>query len=249
MEKLEDVRFDFMFGFDNVYAVFHCSKQCGLSDHSEDYRITYISRHGCGNEKDIMKDCLFYSDCGMVELKLNDVVGIRINSFVTFYRFLGWRYKNPEEISRNFKEIPNFIRCEKNSYLRKVHQNGCVLDVLERKLIPLNGLDPDKTVYYAISAETYKSSSRENHIFIVSDFSLYCISHSEIKNVMPERPFLEIRNALYYFQRLKSETDKETVLVLNKKELTMVRDYYALNSLQVQFKISRRYRYDFVTDD
>ena len=230
MDKIEDTRFDFMFGFENVCAIFRCNKHV-LSDNSFDYEITYISSHACGNEKDVLKDCLFYSDSGLFELKLNDVIGIRINSYVTFYRFLGLRYKNLENASKNFEKIPKFAHCEKNMYLRKVHRNGCVLDVLERKLIPLSDLDPDKTMYYAIDAEPYKSNGWKNHIFIVSDFSLYCIKNSEIKNVTPKNPFLEIRNALYYFLRLKDMADKTTVLVLNKKELTMIRDYYVLNSI------------------
>lgn len=234
VNTIEKTRFDFMFGFENVYAIFRlfrCDKQRVLSNNSADYEITYFSSHECGNEKDVLKDCLFYSDSGLLELKLNDVIGIRINSYVTFYRFLGLRYKNLEDVGKNFEEIPKFSNREKNMFLRKVHRNGCVLDVLERKLISLSDLDPDKTMYYAIDVESYKSNGWKNHIFIVSDFSLYCIKNSEIKNVTPKNPFLEIRNALYYFLRLKSSADKTTVLVLNKKELTMIRDYYVLNSI------------------
>lgn len=231
MERMEDTRFDFMFGFENVYAIFRCVKRRVLSSNSTDYEITYLVSHECGNEKDVLKDCLFYSDSGLLELKLNDVVGIRINSYVTFFRFLGLRYKNLEDVDKNFEEIPKFAHREKNMYLRNVHRNGYVLDVLERKLISLSELDPDKTMYYAIDAEPYRSNCWKNHIFIVSDFSLYCIKDSEIKNVTPKNPFLEIRNALYYFLQLKAAAGKTTVLVLNKKELTMIRDYYVLNSI------------------
>lgn len=231
MEKIENTRFDFMFGFENVYAIFRCDKQRVTSSNSADYEITYLSSHECGNEKDVLKDCLFYSDSGLLELKFNDVIGIRINGYVTFYRFLGLRYKSLEDVSKNFEEIPKFVHCEKNVYLRKVHRNGYVLDVLKRKLISLCDLDPDRTMYYAIDVEPYKSNGWKNHMFIVSDFSLYCIKNSEIKNVTPQNPFLEIRNALYYFLRLKAAADKTTVLVLNKKELIMIRDYYVLNSI------------------
>ena len=231
MEQIEDTRFDFMFGLRNVYAIFRCNKQRVLSCNSVDYEITHLAFHECGNVKDILKDCLFYSNSGLLDLKFSDVVGIRINSYVTFYRFWGLRYKNMEDVDKNFEEVSKFDFRERNMYLRKVHRNGYVIDILERKLISLSDLNPDKTMYYAIDAEPHKSSKVKNHVFIVSDFSLYCIKNSEIKNVTPQNPFLEIRNALYYFLRLKTMASERTVLVFNKRELTMIRDYYVLNRI------------------
>lgn len=233
IKEIEDTRFEFMFGFENVYAIFRCDRQCMLSSNSADYEITHLSYHACGNVKDVLKDCLFYSNYGSLDLKLNDVLGIRINSYVTFYRFLGLRYSDMENSDKNFEEIPRFAHNEKNLYLRMAHQNGYVLDVLEQRPVSLCDFDPNRTMYYAIDAESYnyKSNGWKKHIFIVSDFSLYCIKNFEIKNVTPKNPFLEIRNVLYYFLRLKAASDLTTVLVYNRKELAMIRDYYMLNNI------------------
>ena len=229
-EKMQDNRFDFIFGFENMYVIFRCNNQSIFSDNSIDYEITYISRKNVyGNETDLLKDCLFYSDSGLLDLRLNDVIGIRINGYEAFYRYLGYRYKNLEDVRKNFEEIPKFAVYEKKEYLRDAHRQGCVLDMLERKFISLTDLKG--TMCYAIDVESYKSNGWKNNAFIVSDFSLYCIKNSKIENITPKNPFLEIRNALYYFSHLKAMEDKSTVLVLNKKELVMIRDYYVLNSI------------------
>jgi len=231
LNSLSENRFEFFFGFENMLALFR--NEGRPSKNSNAYEIINLLKIECGNEKDALTDCMVYSDSGLLKVKINDVIGIKINGMQSFYRYLGRRFQAYEDVDKNFFKIEDFIQREKTGFLRKIHKLGYVLDVLNHSLVSIDELTLDDATYYAIDSEHFKTQRNSDSDIIVSDFSIYSIANLKVMNLTPQKPFLEIKNALYYFSGIKKAANKKAILVLDRKELNMICDYYSLDNIAI----------------
>ena len=174
----------------------------------------------------MLKDISFLIRAGKIDLKVNDVVSVKMNGFTSSYRFCGLLQKE-----NDFILAPDFLVREREYYIKQIHENNMVLSVLDAKIIPMNELDFEKNRIYCIDKETYSLSSRSGSV--ISNYSLLMLRNDVITNVNPSgRPFVMIANALYFFMR-KMEKDKETLLLLDRHEFELIRDFNDLNNVEL----------------
>ena len=96
---------------------------------------------------------------------------------------------------------------------------------------PFEVLNFEKNKIYCIDKETYSLSSRSGSV--ISNYSLLMLNNNVITNVNPSgRPFVMIANALYCFMR-KMEKEKETLLLLDRHEFELIRDFNDLNNVEL----------------
>lgn len=238
-DVLKDKRFSFIYGFDNAALVFHSIKG-ELSVDSVDYEEILYYEHNCSTPNDVLLD--FTALCNSIDdpvIHPNDVLGVKVNGVAICYRFLGFRGKGKSlEVSNSFVEIPEFIKNEKEHYIRKLHRDNKVLSILDKKEYSIDEIDMDKYTLYAIEGEVYRILPKDSREFVTMDYSIYKYVDSEIININPHhKPFLEVRVALMYFLGLNAafkkkdaNNKKESLLLLNKKELNILKDYYQLNT-------------------
>lgn len=243
MKKLNDAvekvnmdleRYQFMFGFDNLVTVFQPHDYMKITHDSKDYKVAYSFKHTCSSIEDVLIDLEVFICTGNEKLVLNDVVGIKINGSIYCFRYLGMK-KEWLSLVDGYHEITNFIDNEKNTLVREIHKENKVVSVLHGELIPVEKLEIDKSIFYAIDGEMFKPTGNYGKGFTTTDYSLYCLENMEINQVNPyHKPFFNISVALYYFLHSKSNArDKKRclVLLLNRQELEMIKDYHQLNRL------------------
>ena len=180
--------------------------------------------------EDILKDLAFFVRAGRIELKANDVVAIKINGFLTCYRYCGFS-GNLQGEHPEFIKVDNFLVDEKERYISDIHKEKYVLNVLNAVLIPLDELNLKQSRVYCIDKETFCSSDKSGRI--TSNYSLLALKKGGITNANPyKRPFVMMNNALYFFYR-KKDHEKNAVLLLSKRELEMVKDYMDLDDVKL----------------
>lgn len=219
-------RYMMFFGYKNQFGIFH--PEDGASDFSNScqYNLIYVSDYNSDTPSDVLKDISFLIRAGKIDLKVNDVVSVKMNGFTSSYRFCGLLQKE-----KDFILAPDFLVREREYYIKQIHENNMVLSVLDAKIIPMNELDFEKNRIYCIDKETYSLSSRSGSV--ISNYSLLMLRNDVITNVNPSgRPFVMIANALYFFMR-KMEKDKETLLLLDRHEFELIRDFNDLNNVEL----------------
>lgn len=233
--NMEYERYRFLFGFDNLVTVFSPYDYMNVTHSSKDYKVTYSFEHTCSSIEDVLMDLEVFVRTGNGKVVLNDVVGIKINGSVYCFRYLGM--KNAQlSLLDGYHEVTNFIETEKNNLIREIHRENKVMSVLHGELIPIDKIEIEENLLYAIDGEMFKPTGDYGKGFTTTDYSLYCLEEDmEINKVNPyPKPFFNISVALYYF--LHSKNGKRTkkrcpILLLNRQELEMIKDYHQLNRL------------------
>lgn len=219
-------RYMMFFGYMNQFGIFH--PEDGVYDYSNScqYRLVYVSEYNSDTPSDVLKDISFLIRAGKIDLKVNDVISVKMNGFTSSYRFCGLLQKENDFIS-----APDFLAKEREYYIKQIHDQNMVLSVLDAKIIPMNKLNFEKNKIYCIDKETYSLSSRSGSV--ISNYSLLMLNNNVITNVNPSgRPFVMIANALYCFMR-KMEKEKETLLLLDRHEFELIRDFNDLNNVEL----------------
>ncbi len=232
--NMEYERYCFIFGFDNRVTVFRPYDYMKITHNSEDYKITYSFEHTCSSIEDVLMDLEVFMRIGNGKIVLNDVVGIKINGSIYCFRYLGMN-KACLSMLDGYHEVTNFIEIEKNNLIREIHMENKVISVLHGELIPIEKIEMKENLLYAIDGEVFKPTGDYRKGFTTTDYSLYCLENMEINKVNPyPKPFFNISVALYYFLHSKNGKNakkKCPILLLNRQELEMIKDYHQLNRL------------------
>ena len=225
-------KYHFIFGFENIVLVFRRKDVLNISECSEDFKVIYTYEHNCYTVEDVLLDLNISSQIGNKELIVNDVVGIKINGFVSCYQYLGSK-RDRNSAMEGYREISSFINVEKENTIKTLHKENKVISILDGTVFPIEELEHKKYILYAIDGEIFKPNANRFNGFSTTDYSLYCLEKTEILNINPyRRPFFNISVALYYFLNNKvSCRKKQSLLLLNRQELYMVRDFFQLNEL------------------
>lgn len=231
--KMEIDRYHFIFGFDNMIAIFVPCNTMHITQNSEDYRLAYTFEHTCSSIEDALMDLRVFVSTGNGKLRLNNVVGIKINGSIYCFRYLGNRKENLS-VMENYQEITRFTDKEKKSLIDSIHRENKVMDVLSGETIKIENVVISDNTFYAIDGENFKPVGNYEKGFTTTDYFLYMLENTEISKVNPyTMPFFNIGVALYYFLHSKSKKNKKKkpILLLNRSELEMIRDFCQLNQL------------------
>lgn len=227
MEKfnISEDRYKIFFSYENQYGVFRPQGNIHSYLNSSEYDLICASEYSSDSPDDALKDISFLVRAGKLDLKANDVISIKINGFSSSYRFYGLRKES------EFVLVPDFLRQERNFYIDCIHSLNMVLSVLDAKLIPIDRLNLEKSEIYCIDKETFSPSDRSGSV--VSNYSLWALKNNMIFNMNPcERPFVMISNALYFFQK-KRNREKNALLLLDKNEFELIRDFHDLKNIEL----------------
>lgn len=235
-EKAEKDRCEFFFGFKNIAAVFRGKNPRQiLSDDSKDYDLIYVWPDGCNSSKDFLSYLLCLHETEQIDLKPGDVIGIKSNNKTICYRFSSSSISSISNIWNCFYEVKKFVRKEKDVRIKCMHRSNKVMDVLAGKEVELSSLNLRKTAIYALDSESYCSQNGDKTDLIITDYSLYKLVDMDVKNVNPYiNPFFDFQSAVSYLSyeiQKNSKKGKEALLLLNRAELYLIKDFYQLLAL------------------
>lgn len=172
--NMEYERYRFLFGFDNLVTVFQPYDYMNVTHNSKDYKVAYSFEHTCSSIEDVLMDLEVFVRTGNGKVVLNDVVGIKINGSVYCFRYLGM--KNAQLLLLDgYHEVTNFIETEKNNLIREIHRENKVMSVLHGELIPIDKIEIEENLLYAIDGEMFKPTGDYGKGFTTTDYSLYCL--------------------------------------------------------------------------
>lgn len=125
-----------------------------------------------------------------------------------------------------FTEHKEFEKREKEKYVTDLHKNNQVLDVLSGKVVNIDSIQFADTRICAIDQECYYPHGDRSSL-IITDYFVYELKDMGIENINPyQRPFCDIKSAFMFFQHnKKKDRYSQRLLLLNRKELYLVRDY------------------------
>ncbi len=217
-----------LFGYRNQYGIFHPDDNIRDYSDSRQYDLVYVSEHSSDAPSDVLKDISLMIRAGKLDLKVNDVISVKVNGLTFSYRYCGMMRLQWDE---DFIMVPDFLKREKEFYVGRIHEMNMVLSVLDATMIPMNELNIENDNVYCIEKETYSSSNGAGRV--ISNYSLLMLKNGLISNMNPNgRPFVMIANALYYFMR-KKRKKKGTLLLLDKHEFELLRDFHDLNNVKL----------------
>lgn len=224
--NITEERYKLLFGYENQYGIFHPKSDIQDYLNSHMYNLVYVSKYNSDTPSDVLKDISFLIRAGKFILHVNDIISIKMNGFTSSYRFCGILQKE-----NDFILVSNFLKKEKDFYVKKIHKMNMVLNVPDARLIPINELNLEKDKIYCIEKETYLPSDSSGSI--ISDYSILTLKNNIIMNINPSgKPFVMIANALYYFMRRKKH-ENEALLLLNKHEFELIRDFHDLSNVKL----------------
>lgn len=226
-------RFKMFFSFDSIFGIFRSREKMGFTEESSECDLLSVKMHNCVVPFDVLRDIIFLHRSGLLQLERNDVVCVRINGFITNFRYNGRTIDDPSKVESYFRQIKGFTKKEKAEYVEQIHSENKVLSVLDGKTYSLEMLNGSECTLYAIDSEFF---FREKNGYVVADYSLYKLDHNEIRTENINcKPFQMIKNALFYFQKdiHAGKKKKNVILLLDRKELEMVMDYSQLQKLIV----------------
>jgi hypothetical protein len=169
-----------------------------------------------------------------IQLESGDVIGIKINGKVICYRFSYSSHDIFSNVWNNFFEVQKFTTKEKEIIVQSLHRTNCVFDILEGEKISLAELNFKKTNIYALDRESYYPHGDKSDL-IITDYFLYKFVNMDVKSINPYiKPFFDIKSAIAYFNYetgKQKNKDKKSLLLLNRRELYLVKDYCQLSAL------------------
>lgn len=217
-----------LFGYRNQYGIFHPDDNIRDYSDSRQYDLVYVSEHSSDAPRDVLKDISLMIRAGKLDLKVNDVISVKVNGLTSSYRYCRMMRLQWDE---DFIMVPDFLKREKEFYVGRIHEMNMVLSVLDATMIPMNELNIENDNVYCIEKETYSSSNGAGRV--ISNYSLLMLKNGLISNMNPNgRPFVMIANALYYFMR-KKRKENGTLLLLDKHEFELLRDFHDLNNVKL----------------
>lgn len=232
--NLEQNKYDIFFSLKNLLCVFRVkSQKYTLSDNSRDYYVESVREHYGLSSEDTLKDLFFLMRSASLSLRINDVVVIKTNGSIMAYRFGGIKSKNPSLWTKNFKYVRNFIEREKTEFINELHCQNKVLDVINGKILDINSLDFRNYIYYGLNCEVFRLKS-ESYGTVQSEYHLYCLDEKTMItkiNLGRKKAYYTLHNVFNFISN--SDTNKTRILLLNRFELEMIKNYYDLEKLVV----------------
>lgn len=226
-------RHNFFYGLETMAVLFR-SKQCnGFMTDSRDGIAVFRFEHDCSSTKDFLSYLLVIHETGQIMLRHGDVIGIKINGSIICYRYTEAKYVNRSLSVWNFFTEHKFFEAnEKEQYIVDLHKNNQVLDVLSGQKVNIDGISFENTRICAIDQESYYPHGDRSSL-IITDYFVYELRDMSIENINPyHKPFCDIRSAFMFFQHNKRKAKYcKRLLLLNKKELYLVRDYRCLMAI------------------
>ena len=229
MEKKEskfvnlDVRYSMLFSLENVYGIYR-TKNIDKEE-SLNYELVCFNIHESITSIDVLKDVMYMIRIGALELLPNDIVCIRVNGLTTSYRYTGFGETDADRILESYIEVPRFLDTEYKQVIAKLHEENKVLSVLEGKAFDIKEIGADGQDFFCIDLEVFKN---------MTEYSLYILKDMEIYKINPySKPFTMVENALYYYEKANSGKKNKSILLLNRYELEMVKDYHQLSGIVV----------------
>ena len=228
--RIPEARYVMLFSYENVYGIFRAEKFIDELDDSSGYDLKSFTIYENDSPDDVLKDILYLVRAGKLQLFFNDVICIKLNGFVISYRFCGSR-DNRELDSSRFVKISDFLKKEKETYISCIHKENMVLSVLEGQLYHISSFDVNEYNIYCIEQETYGPADRSGNV--MTNYSLYALRGNVIQNITPHtQPLVMMNNALYCFYKNRKK-DKSSLLLFNKRELELLRDYIELRNMEL----------------
>ena len=223
-KSMTDLRFSFFFGFKNMYIIFRPKDPDVFTLDSLDFDMVSVYEHSCNSSSDFLLDLKAIYESGQISLRYNDVIGVKINGGIVCFRFAGGR----------FFEVSGFTDKEECCFINGLHERKQVYSVLDGRCYGLDEIDPSSTSVYAIHGEEYRMHLRSNREFITMDYYLYFYDEPDIVTVNPyNKPFFDVSAAFSYFMDkkvIKCAGGKKPLLLLNRNELYILKDWRELNS-------------------
>lgn len=232
-EMDKQTRYDFFYGIENMAVLFR-GYQFNIMSDSRDGRIVMAFAHKCSSAKDFLSYLLAIHETGQINLCFGDVISIKINGSIMSYRYCMQQHRSCFNIWDNFIEHKFFEAKEKEEFVNQMHGQNLVLDVLSGKEIGIDRICLLDTVVCAIDRETYFIKGDRSNV-AVTDYFLYELKDLHIENINPyQRPFCDICSALMFFKHnkdLQKSKCKNRLLLIDKKELYLLRDYNSLMTM------------------
>jgi hypothetical protein len=225
--NISEERFEMLFALNNMYGIFKPVSQTHGFYNSSSFEL--ISTHICrrGNVDSILTDIMYGIKSGIISIKVNDVVVIKLEG-----KFFSFRYCGVLENGRSFIEIGRFVNREKEEIIGKIHSNRMVLSVMDGRLFKIDELDVSMKLY-CISKEIFTLKNKK----MLSNYSLYVLNPAGVECINPHgNPFVAMDNALFYYKNHKEMHKgkrKNAVLLLDKAELELVHDYRDLEDVKL----------------
>lgn len=232
MEKfnITEARYRMLFSFDNIYGILHPHRFFPNAGDSRDYDLVWCDLCESSSPADVLNDIVFLIHAGKLSMKPYDVVCVKLNGFEICYRFCG-SGKQRNLCVRDFCKIEGFFQVEKEAYIECMRSEGLLLSVLKGELYQLETFDLQKHRVYCIDKEVY--SNKKQNRSIATSYSVYTLAGKNVVNVSPYGcPFVMISNALYYFYKSRRK-DKTALLLYEKKDLELLKDYYELKHMEL----------------
>ena len=227
MVNISDARYSLLFSFENLYGIFRMKENAADLNHSQSYDLVAFEYYGGGYSEEILKDIYFMLRCGTLDLHINDMICIRFNGKMTAFRYVH-KPQNVMEVDKCFCPVPHFIDDECENYIREIHEKNMVLSVLDGKVFSIQDPIFENHRAYCVEKETFQNGRS----FIRNTFSTYGLFGTMIKCLDPYgRPFISRQNVLYFIEKGSKKKNK-SILLLNRRELDMLKDYNLLNSFQ-----------------
>lgn len=232
----QEVRDDFLFSLNNSAVVFRTDAEHVKSEDSRDYRIVYGWRNGYPSPMDFLSYLIVLHETYQIELSQGDVIGVKSNGKIVCYRLYSLKEKDLRDIWSYFSEktVSGFTDKEKTAKIREIHSKNHVFDIIECREIDLGSLNLKRTDIYALDGESFYPMNGDKSHLIITDYSLFKYEHEkmQVKKINPySRPFLSFQAAFTYIVILlkeKANKKRKALLLLNRDELYLVRDYYQL---------------------
>lgn len=225
---MSEARYMLLFSYENVYGIFRPRRFMADPNDSNYYDLKSFTVYENDSPDDVLRDIVFLARAGKIKLHFNDVIVIKLNGFVISYRFCGSISKR--EYKSRFAKVPGFLKREQENYVSDIHRKNMVLSVLEGQLYYINSVDLNQHKFYCIEQETYGPADCAGNV--MTNYSLYTLCGSVIKNVTPHiRPFVMLNNALYYFYK-NQEKNRSSLLLYDKNELELLKDHVELMGMK-----------------
>lgn len=227
---VSDVRYAFLFSFENIHGLFRAKDLALNLDASTYYELLSYEVHKSNFVEDAIIDICLAILAGKIEILINDVIGIRINGRLYAYRYIK-KLKNLQEYEESFTKIEGFFDEERESYIDRIHDENMVLSVLDGRLFSVSASEFTHNRVFCIEHESFVHKKGP----VNSNYSMYGLFDKDIKNINPGNfPFVSLNNAIYFFNK-KKRKEKSSMLLYNRKELEMLKDYFQL--LDIQFQV------------
>lgn len=224
--NVTSARYAILFSYENVYGLFRPKETVKYHLNSSDYELISFDTHNSNFEGDVLTDLCFLVSANKLNIRINDVICIRSNGRLFSYLYIK-KLKGISDYSDCFMKIKDFFKDEIYGYLDRIHNESRVLSVLDGKILSISDPNLRKSRVYCIERETFDHKTS----CLTSNYSMFGLFDKDIRNINPGGlPFVSLKNAIYYYNKNRKK-GQSGLLLFNRRELEMIKDYGQLNNV------------------